>query len=208
MVDKLISSKAILAAKESFECVFRSRDPFEEPVQANVSSRAILYPSNYLFQRYPEQYTAIVSGAVSVGESRAYVSETEGYAQGIEFDSPGGYHALIDFDGTSFKDLIVRTREQGYPGITEAALYSTQGTWGAITSHERHAVVGGPPEFMAVLAEQLDLEAGIQEFLADFKDAYDRFGGDSSWIPRLLRHTYGDEKASQYLANFQFGSNE
>lgn len=36
----------------------------------------------------------------------------------------------------------------------ENALYSRNGTWGVLISHEMHALIGGNEEFMTALSEQ------------------------------------------------------
>jgi hypothetical protein len=205
LVEKLQGIDAVHKAKRAFDMVFQSRDPFNEPLQNDIVSRAILFPSNYLFTGCPEQYEAIVAAATAINERYAYVSETEGYDRGIPFESGPGYHGIVDIDRISLDDLDRLTSLQGYGGISESALYSTKGTWGAITSHENHAVIGGTSDFMAVIADRIDLDASVREFLADYIREHERFGGDApSWVPRLMRHVYGDENAARYLKEAEF----
>ena len=56
--------------------------------------------------------------------------------------------------------------------------------------------------FMEVLKTSLpDMENQIQEFLATWKDNRDRLGSKIEWLPGLLAHVYGSEKAKRLLVD-------
>jgi len=68
-------------------------------------------------------------------------------------------------------------------------------------SHERHAVLGGPAEFVQVVTQELPkLPSQVENFLATWKKNQTRFGGNMDWLPRLLKHVYGDEQAQELIA--------
>ena len=59
-------------------------------------------------------------------------------------------------DEERFREL---SPDEGAPYVVpdpwlDTALFSPAGTWGVLVSHEDHAVLGGPPEFMRMVAAE------------------------------------------------------
>lgn len=88
--------------------------------------------------------------------------------------------------------------------LSETILFSPSGKWGIITSHEHHALIGGTQEFIDRIVSRIpEIQNQVYEFLAFWK--YHKSSGiDVSWIPLLLEHIYGKEKAHRILKNSKF----
>lgn len=183
-----------IEAHHAFRSVFRSADPFDEPIAPSVSHRAILYPVSYDLE--PHEFGAIALAAQTVGDNSFYFSVTE-RPMATEQDRP--YHWLIPFEELS------GYRSLGYPFVLENAFYSPNGHWGVLISHEQHAVVAGSKQFLDTLFTHLPVSAElqIQEFLSTWKDNHTRLGSKIDWLPRLLRHVYGVEQAELLLQKME-----
>lgn len=159
MTSKISDPNLLMKAKEAFTTLFKSPDPFDEPFQPNTSIRKILYPTEYELSE--EQYAAIASAAIALGESTAFISETEGHKKGLGFEDWG--HWRIDLRDYPYPAM----RNLEWCSLMESSIYSINATWGLIISHEQHAVIGGPLNFFEMLRTNLpDLENQIQEFLS------------------------------------------
>jgi hypothetical protein len=161
--------------------VFRSIDPFDAPLREAIGSRAILFPVAYLLDR--PQFDAVVTAASLVGDHGICLSITEEFSG----DSGAGasHWVLNRWDWHEYRDI-------GRAGVLENALYSPEGTWGILVSHEQHAVVGGSEPFLKALAAEFPgFRESRVEFLRFWYDLRDRRATDVSWLPELLAHVYG-----------------
>lgn len=183
--------------------MFWSGDAYDEPVQDHVTCRAILFPSNFLFAWYDEQFDAIVASALALGETTAYLSHSGGHEDAVPFEE--GFHAIVQLRENGLQELEERLfeLEGGHMAFIETAIYSREGHWGVLTTDD-HSIVAGSTDFMTVLATKIDLDAGILPFLAFWKEAYENRGVDVDWTGRMLRHVYGDEEAIRYIADADF----
>lgn len=118
--------------------VFKSNDPFEDSFSEEVDSRLLLYPT-YGYHLTEEQYHAIVLAAKEIGDKGYYISVVE-YAG--DFLSNGKHW---------FCELPEYSKYLQIPLVLENALYSENGIFGMLISHEDHALVGGKREFIAIL---------------------------------------------------------
>ena len=64
-------------------------------------------------------------------------------------------------------------------------------------------MVGGPHAFLETLYAHLPLppDTQIREFLATWKDYRERWSSKIDWLPRLLTHLYGEERAQRLLTD-------
>jgi hypothetical protein len=192
ILSKISASKRIAVARRAFHTVFKSADPFDAPFQDTIKARALLFPSGYGLP--DDQYVGVVAAAAKIGESSAFFSGIEGYdGSGFERRSHWELCLTMPFPHQQLLD-------QGWEGLIESALFSRQGTWGIISSHEQHAVVGGSTEFIEELGHHLDLDHQLQEFLNYWKHASDQNPRlITRWIPRVLAHIYGSALAREVL---------
>lgn len=193
MVSKLSDPHHLTVAKAAFQSVFRCPDPFNEPFQPRLTERLILYPISYEFEEH--EYAAVAAAAGSLGESTAFITLTE-ISEGQEVLFEDLEHWQIDLGYYPYEALL----KQEWSPIMENAIYSTQGSWGLVISHEQHAVVGGPPRFIEALKANLPGgESQVHEFLDTWKDNRDRLGYQIDWLQRLLAHVYGADRAQRLL---------
>ena len=177
-------------ARSVYERVFATGDPFESPFAPAIESRMILFPVHYMMEA--SLASAITKASTQLNENSFYLSVLERPAA-EEHDRP--YHWHIAFSE------LEQYRSLGYPLVLENAVYSDRGTWGLMFSHERHGVLGGPAEFVQVVTQELPkLPSQVENFLATWKKNQTRFGGNMDWLPRLLKHVYGDEQAQKLMA--------
>jgi hypothetical protein len=193
MIEQLLDQGELAKAEQAFTAVFQSADPFDGPLRPTIESRIILYPTAG-FTLYEDQYNALAQAAMAIGESEAILSFTWGYT-GHDFEKRK--HWKIEFGSyESYRSMSDRIFM-----MVENTIYSTKGTWGVIISQERHAVIGGPRRFMDVLSAKLpDIDNQGKDFLATWKDRRNRLHSKIDWLPGLLTHVYGPDKAKELLA--------
>jgi hypothetical protein len=173
-----------------FTSVFTSNDPFNKPIASSLYCRAILYPIAYKLETIELQ--AVALAAQAVGDNGFYLTVTERPNE-VEQDRPYHWYIPVE-DLESYYKL-------SSPFVLENTLYSHEGKWGMIISHEQHAVIGGSDLFLDTLFSHLLVSADQQltEFLSTWKENYTRFQTDIAWLPELLAHVYGEEKAKVLL---------
>jgi len=194
MIQRLTTSDELTPVKVAFDRVFRVADPFGSPFRDHLTDRALLFPAPRGLS--DEQLAAVAAAARVIDERDAYFSEIETYT-GTGFDRYPHWRITL-----AEPDVHRQLREEGWSGISESALYSTNGLWGALSSHELHAVIAGQPEFMAALGRQLNLDAELDEFLHYWQSAHRDWNARVGWIPGLLRHIYGPGRAEACLAHY------
>lgn len=126
--------------KKIFSKVFINNDPFGRMFNSSISEKIILYPTDgyYLSKK---QFFALINTMRILGETTFFLSEIEGKVFFNESTSDQHLEFSIDTQYAEYERNII---------IFENALYSTQGAWGILISHEQHAVLGGHKEFMEV----------------------------------------------------------
>lgn len=178
-------------AKPVYEHVFTTGNPFESPFTSAIESRMILFPVHYVMETSLAR--AITKASAQLNENSFYLSVLERPTD-EEHDRPYHWHV-------AFTELE-QYRSLGYPFVLENAVYSDRGTWGLMFSHERHAVLGGPAEFVQVVTEELPkLTEQVETFIETWKKNQKGLGSNVHWLIRLLRHAYGEETARDLLAD-------
>jgi hypothetical protein len=121
--------------KTTFLKVFCSCDPFQIPFNNNISAYMIFYPTDGFYLN-EKQYNSLLWSAIDSNDKSLLISETE--------------WGMIDFDDLNYWKGEAPDYEfyRKTPIILENALYSTSAKWGALLSHEDHAIVGGSPQFI------------------------------------------------------------
>lgn len=163
--------------------IFASDDPYEEPFLAEVGPRALLFPMGYA--QSGRELEALRAAARALGETTCYLQL---YLFG-EDEWP--YWEL---------DLSESHPYAGIPFIRENSLFSREGRWGMLVSDENHAVLAGEEAFVQTLVSGLDppdLDAHALGFLAQWVELQAATGQGYDWLPVLLAHLYGEERAAQ-----------
>ena len=178
--------------------VFVNDDPFEFPFSPNIQGRRIIFPHQGKIER--PLIEAIVNAASNLGDTGCYFTQL--------WPSPDRvnhcYISLSEFLDTysappgSPKLISLQTNMEI---LSENVLYSAQGTWGVMLSHEYHGMLGGPPEFIEEIRRDIpDLDQQVYLFLNRFQ-SFKAAGMKLTleWLPGLLTHVYGEEATEKML---------
>ena len=138
-----IESTDISAARSAWELVFRSNDPFAWPFRPKFTVGRIFYPTGGCHLT-KQQFLAIGAALTRAGERGFFVSVVE--SEGLSFLERSWGHWVCE--SPSYEDYCQ------VPLTLENAIYSREGNWGVLISHEMHALIAGSPEFMTALGEQ------------------------------------------------------
>ena len=198
-----------------FESVFVSEDPYGSPFPDRLPHRALLYSVEYWFD---DRWDDLVRAAVVAGDARAFgclitylqlspeqIAELERLdreddawfrERGISVASgpaPPGWEIELGGTALEWDDTIIPY---------DHALFPASGRWGILLSDENHAVVGAASaSFIDAIAprgrdhdvpDYLALLAGFREHSPSARVA---------WVPGLLGHLFGDERAHTLLAS-------
>src|SRR5688500_15986950 len=117
--------------------VFLSNDPFQWPFRRPLTSAIAVFPTDGC-QLNKHQFDAIAAAAATLNEDHGFLSVIE--SENSEFWKNSQSHWLVPFHAFSEYAELHLTLEN--------ALYSPSGQWGAIISHEMHALISGPPSFL------------------------------------------------------------
>lgn len=117
----------------AWNMVFDSANPFSIPFRESIPKSLIFYPTDGYYLT-PAQFEAL-SQAASEPSIQYNISLVE-YAG--DFFERGSHWNCVSPSYQDYREL---------PLILENALYSS--TWGALVSHEDHAIVGGSDDFIA-----------------------------------------------------------
>ncbi|MGK7874025.1 MAG: hypothetical protein AB4426_12145 [Xenococcaceae cyanobacterium] len=175
--------------------VFVNDDPFEEPFSPNITGRIIIYPCyNYLETPLID---ALIAAASSLGDTSCYLTQ-------LWRDEKEPNHCYIPllqlhefYCCSSGNNKLIEKIKL----LSEYVIYSGQGKWGLMVSHEHHGMLGGSPEFIEAVYQVIpDLDRQVYDFLKNFqlsKAAGMRL--TLEWLPELLTHVYGIDAAEKML---------
>lgn len=129
--------------RTAWKHVFRSNDPFSWPFRSKVASGLIFYPTSG-YHLTDQQFRAVLFALKQTGEDGFFISTVE--SEGLSFlDREWGHWAC---DNPSYEDYLK------LPLTLENAIYSKNGRWGVLISHEMHALVGGSSDFISALSDR------------------------------------------------------
>lgn len=132
--------------------VFIGNDPFKDPFSKSVTSRIIFYPT-YGYHLTEAQYRAFSAALRRMGISEFYLSI-------IEFSG-----AFLEKGRHWFCELPSYKQYLQLPLTLENCIYSKEGIFGIMISHEDHAWIGGKGEFVnTVKAEYKTWKNDIRNF--------------------------------------------
>lgn len=184
-----------IEAERFLRQVFSNDDPFDKPFTPNIPARKIIY--EYFYRIESPLIEAIVAAASSIGDTGFYFSALWRLDDEVT-EEP--YHWYIPLSEISTY-IAGRDEVFGTALHVENVLYSPQGKWGVMMSHEHHGLLGGSPSFMAEVCRLVpDLEQQVFGFLKYWqywKTQPNSFRAD--WLPGLLTQVYGQETAEKML---------
>ncbi|MGN7457403.1 hypothetical protein ACTHPH_21545 [Paenibacillus pasadenensis] len=179
---KKVNLDSIPELEKVFQKVFKNKNPFESVFANEVEQKIILFPTDgyYLNEK---QYNALMSAILSINENIFIISEIEGDC----FSKPSneqGYqqgHWVIDAN-TSYNDYCNLTLP------LENAIYSSNGKWGVIISHEEHALLGGEGLFVSTFKLKFpDWSSSKSQFLEQWETNQRQYNSKTDWIPSFLQ---------------------
>ncbi len=198
--ERLVQPEDVIEAQRAFHRIFRSADPFDEPFMEGITDRAIFYPTGYGLDA--NRLAAVATAARAVESPMAFFSGLEGY-DGTNFEQYD-HHRILLVSDMSFPALMKELTNAGWPSLVESALYAVDGSWGVLTSHEQHAVIGGPSAFLRELSEHVDLNGDGVAFVSRWKYVHDDGHVAVEWVPNLLVHIFGEQLASELMTRVGF----
>jgi hypothetical protein len=157
--------------RQAWERVFLANDPFAWSFAPSIAQGRVFYPTDgcHLTEA---QFRAVVSAARGCGPGSCYLSVIE---SAVDFLARPSGHWRCDSPTYNEYSALCLTLEN--------AIYATDGSWGLVISHEEHAVVGGPPLFLA----RVDAQYGAAEHDVQRLRATWRGHPDASWVESIVR---------------------
>ncbi len=165
----------------AFSKVFKAKDPFEDAFNNNIKSKLLIFPTTgyYLTQK---QYASLTNLLISFEENSFYISEVEGNCFSLDQDPTSYKHVHWKMNSDCKYDEYLKI-----PLALENAIYSVNGRWGMIVSHEDHAIFGGDRAFIQKFKElYTDWEDDQNKFIQKWKEneVYSRIS--TQWVEKLL----------------------
>ena len=183
--------------------IFAHDDPFEDVFVPNITARKLLY--RFSCELSPALAGILVAAASNLGDQGLYWTLLwRNQNQSKQTDKINHYY--IPFS-EFFPTYYIHPKEELYKTIgnffiQENVMYSPQGKWGIIFSHEDYCLLGGVTEFVEYFERLLpEIDEQVYDFIDYFLDF--KFRNPKivtiAWIPKLLTHIYGKEKADKML---------
>lgn len=187
-------------AEPALRQVFSSDNPFDQqPFTPNIPVRRVVFGLEYDLKYIirPPLIDAVVAAASSIGDTGCYFTALLRMNQ----EADGEFnHWYIPFSEISvYKKGDYKVFRSAFNW--ENVLYSPQGKWGIMTSHESHGLLGGTQKFMDEVRRQIpNLDDQVYPFLKLWQHhKTHNKGAKTDWLLGLLTQIYGDESASQML---------
>jgi len=185
-----------LEAEPILRQIFIHDDPFGDPFSTNITERVILYRCETYLET--PLLDALIAGASILGDTGCYLTQTWRNNNEVGHCYIPLSELRSGFDSFDEHIEVLLGTQLG----SEYVLYSPQGKWGFMLSHEHHGMLGGTSEFMACVRQLVpDLDKQVYDFLDTL--GYYKFMMPNhvtlNWLPGLLSHVYGEETAKKML---------
>ncbi len=191
----LTEAEYLSEAEPKLRQVFADDNPFTTPFKPSVSERLIIAPYKFIIE--PPLTEAVITAASSIGDQGCYLSLLWRDETGSE--PAHWYIPLSEFHHAYIGDenhQALIAYENPFFSLSENAIYSSQGEWGIIVTHEWFGLLGGTPEFISVIRSCVpDIGQQVLKFLEHIKDCKESNGSGTTleWVRPLLTHIYGEE---------------
>lgn len=153
---------------DKWKKIFCSNNPFLNPFNEDFDF-LVLYPTDG-YHLTVEQYEAFIRTLREMGEEGFWLAISE--YEGVKFSQDEIWWC----DYPNYTDYL------DYPITLENSLFSNQGRWGVMVSHEDHALLGATSDDLKLFKNNYDgWEKGRENFLS-------RWSGDK-WALELLGFT-------------------
>ncbi|MFD2115273.1 hypothetical protein ACFSTH_07095 [Paenibacillus yanchengensis] len=179
---KITEIEAIKNLEGNFIKVFKNKDPFDNCFADNIQAKILLFPTEgYYFQE--EQFNVLRQAISHIGEDVFFISEIEGNCFSEPLSSGSYEHGhWVGAISSTFEDYT------DIPIVVENAVYSTGGNWGAIISHEGHAVLGGSTELIEQVQSLSPEYVSCKQKFVDYWEYSQReYGSNIDWLQGFLK---------------------
>jgi hypothetical protein len=168
--------------KNIFYQVFNSRDPFSPVAQEMFPIRVILFPT-IVHHLEPRQFQALLEAARKTGDEKFYISMLEFEPEERNWDGSEFTHWECE------RPTIEEYRSSEL--YLDNAMYSENGTWGVITSHECHGLLICQQPFWDVFQSYYpDWENDATNFVNFWRSLERERGVDIGWLQPFLDHLF------------------
>lgn len=174
MIRRVTETKVL---SQAYNRIFKSLNPFSPAVQIEVPVRRVLYPT-YGYHLDANQYQALTKALIDCGEKEFYISILE-YERKYNGPFTEGDHWVCELSNyLEYAEL---------PIVLENALYSTNGMWGILISHELHALLACHPRFWEAFRKYYpNWKQDQDRFVEEWKYNHNTYGSDISWLDDFL----------------------
>jgi hypothetical protein len=186
-------------------------DAFTEPCSPELPGRIILFPCiGGIFEDRTGNFDSclsaqvLINAASKLGDIGCYLIPW--------WNGPSNfcYIPLDEFvecyAGKPGSNSLIGIKLSIYPYSSESVIYSSQGQWGLLMSHEYHAILVGSEDFIEeIRLATPNIDNQVYAFFDHWKDHRERNlsngidPGPYKWLPILLHHVYGIEKGNMLL---------
>jgi hypothetical protein len=170
----------IARLREVFFRIFNSRNPFEPAGQEDFAVRAILFPTD-VYYLDSSQFQALMGAMRDCGENFFFLSMVE--------SEPDSRNWAVD---ESIHWLCEEPTYEEYRNVDiyiENALYSSDGKWGILISHEQHALLVCYPSFWDAFRSQYpSWENDKDKFIESWHLNEKETGCNIEWLNPFLAH--------------------
>lgn len=181
-------------AKPSLLKVFNQPCIYFAPFTSKMTSRMIAYCEIHPEEKFLD---TVIDIALKFGEKGFYFSYVELVGQEIEYPGLSRKYDKSETWFVPFEAIQDYFKLYFSPGHV---IFSSLGLWGIYVDEYDFLVIGGVSEFMDEIKEKLPyLDKQYHEFIEDWKNNQLKLGAKIDWIPKLLEHVYGSERARQIV---------
>lgn len=170
--------------RKAFYCVFHSRNPFSPAGGEELMTKTILYETDLYYLNF-EQFQALIGAVRASGEQEFFISMVETEADPFSLNTWNENESAhwICEEPVRFEEY------RGLNLFIENAIYSSNGTWGFLLSHEFHALLVCQPQFWdAFRAQYPNWQRDLKDFAENWRHFERERGVATKWLQPLLDH--------------------
>jgi hypothetical protein len=168
MIEKITHAKNL---EKACSRVFSSTDPFSSAAQSHLPVKAVIYPT-YGYYLTELQFNALIYANKAMGSNEFFISQVE-YGYNNSFVE-GEHWRCIDPSFKEYSEVSI--------GL-ENAIYSVDGTWGILISHEDHALWASSVEFWGAFKSHYP--DWIKDYFS-FLEKWKNLTVDKNWLKDFL----------------------
>lgn len=191
-----ISKKYVISKEHFIEVarpfmlnIFNNDEPDAYELSFNPKTEGKVILTAYFYGPEPPLSDALIKTIKKFGEKDFFLTAL-GHSTNLSPNS--NYHWKIPVEQLS--------KITHFIGPLDNVMYSTTGLWGITSGDENHGLLGASLEFIDELRKNLpSLDDLVLEMLALWDGTRKRNNLKIEWLPPLLEHVFGSEKAQSLL---------